>query len=123
MLQAITLIPCYTMILSLKLIEVKCRMYDCSDRLVGDIDEMSKIGEQIESFKSKVRFFGSPIAQRTLKTKTPSQWWESYGDEYPELQRFAIRILSLTYSSSGCESNWSTFERVRLLIYDMNLIL
>ena len=26
---------------------------------------------------------------------------------------FAIRILSLTYSSSSCESNWSTFGIVR----------
>jgi len=103
--------------------EVKRGMYDCLERLVGDIDEMSKIDEQIESFKSKSGFFGSPLAQRALKTKTPAQWWESYGDEHPELQRFAIRILSLTFSSSGCERNWSAFERVRLLIYDMNLIL
>ena len=30
-----------------------------------------------------------------------------------ELQIFAIRILSLTYSSSGCESHWSTFGIIR----------
>ncbi|KAI5412253.1 hypothetical protein KIW84_057060 [Lathyrus oleraceus] len=29
-----------------------------------------------------------------------------------ELQRFAIRILSLTCSSSGCERNWSAFEMI-----------
>ncbi|XP_022632798.1 uncharacterized protein LOC111240945 [Vigna radiata var. radiata] len=35
-----------------------------------------------------------------------------FGDGTPELKRFAIRILSLTCSSSGCERNWSSFEMV-----------
>jgi hypothetical protein len=39
--------------------------------------------------------------QQEIK-KTPAQWWDSYGDECPELQRFAIRVLSLTCTSSGC---------------------
>ena len=38
----------------------------------GDIDEMSKIDVQFESFKSKSGFFCTHIAQRALKTKTPS---------------------------------------------------
>ena len=37
----------------------------------------------------------------------------THGDDFLELKIFAIRILSLTYSSSGCESNWSTFGIVR----------
>jgi len=53
--------------------KVKRGMYDWLERLVGDIDEMSKINGQIESFKSKSGFFGSLIAQRALKTKTPAQ--------------------------------------------------
>ena len=40
-------------ILSLKFYEVKCGMYDSLKRFVGDIDEMSKIDVQIESFKIK----------------------------------------------------------------------
>lgn len=35
-----------------------------------------------------------------------------FGDECPELKWFAIRVLSLTCSSSGCERNWSSFEMV-----------
>ena len=62
--------------------------------------------------------------------KTPTQWWDSYGDECPELQRFAIRVLSLTCTSSGCERNWSAFEMVssfyfiilNVEIFDKNLI-
>jgi len=103
--------------------EVKRGMYDCLERLVRDIDEIGKINSQIESFKSKSGFFGSAIARRALKTKTPSQWWESYVDEHPELQRFAIRVLSLTCSSSGCERNWSAFEKVRIPIYEIDFII
>ena len=94
--------------------EVKRGLYDCLERIVGDVQEISKIDSQLEDFKRKAKFFGSPIAMAALKTKTPAQWWESYGDEHPELQKFAIRVLSLTCSSSGCERNWSAFEMVSL---------
>lgn len=40
-------------------------------------------------------------------------WWSNYGSETPNLQVMAMKILSLTTSSSGCERNWSTFEGVR----------
>ncbi len=94
--------------------EVKRGLYECLERLVGDLDVMGKVDLQLESFKTKSGLYGTPLAQLGLKTKTPSQWWESYGDQHPELQRFAIRVLSLTCSSSGCERNWSAFERVRI---------
>ena len=42
-----------------------------------------------------------------------TKWWDSYGDDFLELKIFAIRILSLTYSSLGYKSNWSTFGIVR----------
>ncbi|XP_052176485.1 uncharacterized protein LOC127790825 [Diospyros lotus] len=42
----------------------------------------------------------------------PVKWWMTYGNQTPNLQRMARRILSLTSSSSGCERNWSTFEGV-----------
>lgn len=75
------------------------------ERMIGDVEEISKIDAQLEDFKRKAKFFGSPIALAVLKNKTPSQWWESYGDGHPELQKFAIRGLSLTCSSPGCERN------------------
>lgn len=36
----------------------------------------------------------------------------TYGNSTPTLQKMAIKILSLTTSSSGCERNWSAFEGV-----------
>lgn len=47
--------------------------------MVGDVEENSD---------------GSPIAMAALKTKTPSQWSKSKGDEHLELQIFAIHVLS-----------------------------
>ena len=41
-----------------------------------------------------------------------AHWWESFGGQCPQLQKFAIRILSQTCSASGCERNWSVFERI-----------
>jgi len=39
-------------------------------------------------------------------------WWENYGSTVPILQKMAIRVLSQTCSSSGCERNWSVFEKI-----------
>ena len=39
-------------------------------------------------------------------------WWVAYGNQPPNLQQMARRILSLTSSLSSCERNWSTFEGV-----------
>jgi hypothetical protein len=41
-----------------------------------------------------------------------AQWWEAFGSHCPQLQKFAISILSQTCSASGCERNWSVFERI-----------
>ncbi|XP_020228458.1 uncharacterized protein LOC109818574 isoform X1 [Cajanus cajan] len=42
----------------------------------------------------------------------PAEWWKMYGGHTPHLQIVAIKVLSLTCSSSGCERNWSTFEHI-----------
>nr|KAJ0213826.1 hypothetical protein LSAT_V11C400221820 [Lactuca sativa] len=42
----------------------------------------------------------------------PGTWWMTYGNSTPTLQKMAIKILSLTTSSSGCERNWSAFEGI-----------
>jgi hypothetical protein len=39
-------------------------------------------------------------------------WWESFGSHCPQLQKFAIRVLSQTCNASGCECNWFVFERI-----------
>lgn len=92
--------------------EVKRGLYDCKESMIGDVEEISKIDAQLEDFKRKAKFFGSPIALTALKNKTMEQLWESYGDEHTELQKFTICVLSLNCSSSECETNWSVFEMI-----------
>ncbi|KAI3496702.1 hypothetical protein L1887_39080 [Cichorium endivia] len=42
----------------------------------------------------------------------PATWWGTFGVSTPHLTKIAMRILSLTSSSSGCERNWSSFEGI-----------
>lgn len=96
--------------------EVVNGMYACLRRMVADAEKRKKIDQQLEDFKARAGKFGDDFATYALETKTPTQWWESYGSGHPELQWFAMRVLSLTCSSSGCERNWSAFERVSFRI-------
>ena len=40
------------------------------------------------------------------------EWWRLFGTDARILQKLAIRLLSQTTSSSGCERNWSLFDRI-----------
>ncbi|RDY13852.1 hypothetical protein CR513_01166, partial [Mucuna pruriens] len=75
--------------------------------MVNDASKQTLIDVQVDDFRKQAKFFGSPLATRSIDLKTLS-----YGDEHPELQKFAICILCLTYSSFGCERNWSSFKMV-----------
>jgi hypothetical protein len=92
--------------------EVTDGMYDCLLRLVEDPGKRAKVDYQLEDFKARKGTFANEFATYALETKTATHWWESYGGKYPEIQWFALRVLSLTCSSSECERNWSAFERV-----------
>ena len=54
-------------------------------------------------------FFGSIIFD-SLNLFSLVAWWEQFGNDTAELQKFAIRVLSQCYSATGCERNWSVFE-------------
>ncbi|XP_057997207.1 uncharacterized protein LOC131176091 [Hevea brasiliensis] len=48
----------------------------------------------------------------TSEEWTKTTWWQTYGATTPNLRNFAVKVLSLTCSASGCERNWSIFEHV-----------
>ncbi|GJY41375.1 hydroxyproline-rich glycoprotein family protein [Tanacetum coccineum] len=56
--------------------------------------------------------FGDPMAIQHMSTKAPADWWVAYGSSAPNLQKFAIHVLSLTCSATGCERNWSVFQHI-----------
>ncbi|CAN0919509.1 hypothetical protein LINGRAHAP2_LOCUS31490 [Linum grandiflorum] len=84
---------------------VKTGLYACVSRLTRDEEEKLKIMEQLDSFHHARGMFSQYGSMSLLDRKHPADWWDSFGDEVPELQ-------SLICSASGCERNWSAFERV-----------
>ncbi|KAK2654628.1 hypothetical protein Ddye_014484 [Dipteronia dyeriana] len=89
-----------------------------SDMYFPNNFDMQDIVVNIEftKYNRKEGSFGKPLAVKGCLNNDdnydPVQWWKMYGSQTPNLQRVAIRILSLTSSSSGCEKNLSTFEGI-----------
>ncbi|XP_075105601.1 uncharacterized protein LOC142179446 [Nicotiana tabacum] len=81
-------------------------------KLNPDEDLQEKIVDQLAIYKAAEGLFKLRLAIKQRTTKSPVEWWDQYGVETPELQAFAIKVLSLTCSSSGCERNWSVFEHI-----------
>ncbi|XP_020549762.1 uncharacterized protein LOC105162262 [Sesamum indicum] len=84
--------------------EVKQGLYACIRRVVPTIELQDKILDELPKYKKVEGLFGIPFAIRHRTTKAPAL--------APNLQTFAIKILSLTCSSSGCERNRSIFEHL-----------
>eukprot|EP00253_Pinus_taeda_P010894 PITA_10894 len=71
-----------------------------------------EVHKQVTTFSNAAGTFGKNLAKIAREADEPAQWGEAFGGHVPELQRFAIRILSQTCSATGCEQNWSVFERI-----------
>eukprot|EP00253_Pinus_taeda_P011952 PITA_11952 len=71
--------------------EVLGGLYKCIERMVPNSKTRDQIHNKLLNF---------------------TYWWQQFGGECPQLQKFAIRILSQTCSASGCEQNWSSFEHI-----------
>uniref|UniRef100_A0A6N2MJA2 DUF659 domain-containing protein n=1 Tax=Salix viminalis TaxID=40686 RepID=A0A6N2MJA2_SALVM len=79
-------------------------------RLVPDCDTQDNIIAQIEEYKRATGLFGVTVAIRNREKLNPVSWWEQFGIDTLELQKFAVRVLSQCCSATGCERNWSVFE-------------
>ncbi|XP_028104396.1 uncharacterized protein LOC114303470 [Camellia sinensis] len=89
--------------------EVMNGFYECMQRLVPDVTVQDLITNEMSIYMKAESLFGKAVAIRQRNTRAPADWW-AYGSKTPNLQTFAIKVLSLTCSSSGCERNWSVFE-------------
>eukprot|EP00253_Pinus_taeda_P030681 PITA_30681 len=92
--------------------EVRDGLIDCIDRMIPLESDQLEIHRQATTFSNASGTFGKNLAKIAREADEPAQWWEAFGGHVPELQRFAIRILSQTCSATGCERNWSVFERI-----------
>ncbi|KAI8017136.1 hypothetical protein LOK49_LG04G00681 [Camellia lanceoleosa] len=94
--------------------EVKIGLFKTIERMYPDIEDRVKVDEQLEKFKKAEGMFGMSMAILTREKKQPALWWESYGEECKELQKLAIRVLSLTCSATG---NWLEQQRLNALVF------
>ncbi|KAL9861636.1 putative HAT dimerization domain, ribonuclease H-like superfamily [Arabidopsis thaliana] len=75
-------------------------------------DSKTKLFQELRVYREREGSFSLDMALTCSKTSQPDEWWRYFGHDAPNLQKMAIRILSQTASSSGCERNWCVFERI-----------
>ncbi|KAL5162369.1 hypothetical protein HKD37_07G019499 [Glycine soja] len=102
--------------------EVVDGLYKCIDKLSEDDDFVVEVHKQLLVYKRAGERFGMTAAMKARTEISPVKWWKLYGGKTPHLQTIVIKVLSLTYSSSGCERNWSTFEHVRKVLSLANTV-
>ncbi|KAJ9169732.1 hypothetical protein P3X46_017890 [Hevea brasiliensis] len=80
--------------------EVNTGLLSCIHKMEKNSAKVDMILDEIEKYKA-VRTFGFPSAIRGRTTKSLAAWWKTYGSSTPNLQKFAIKVLSLTCSASA----------------------
>jgi hypothetical protein len=93
--------------------EVMNGFYELVEKLFPDAHDQVLIANQLTQFRSGHGIFGRPIAKAAAPTMPAYQWWTNFGASVPELQSFAVRVLSQTTTSSEAERNWSLFGFVQ----------
>lgn len=84
----------------------------CLVRLEPDNGRRISASMQISEFSSAKADFGTDLAISTRSELNPAAWWQQHGINCLELQRIAVRILSQTCSSFGCEHSWSIYDLI-----------
>ncbi|KAL0916506.1 hypothetical protein M5K25_014025 [Dendrobium thyrsiflorum] len=93
--------------------EVIRGLNECITRLEPDNGRRVLAVAQISDFILAKADFGTELALSTRAELDPAAWWQQHGISCLELQRIAIRILSQTCSSFGCEHTWSVLDHAR----------
>eukprot|EP00253_Pinus_taeda_P014820 PITA_14820 len=92
--------------------EIMDGFFTCVERMVSSEQEREDISKEMEEYRMGNGTFGFTMAIKNRTTKMPDAWWTSYGGRVAHLQKLVIRVLSQTCSSSGCERNWSVFNKI-----------
>ncbi|XP_026398600.1 uncharacterized protein LOC113294418 [Papaver somniferum] len=93
-----------------KYAKLKRGLLNAMENLKTDNNEHDKAIKQLRLYSDAYGALGTRAEVRSRDTTTPYDWWITYGGmDVPELQKFAIKVLSQTCSASSCERNWSTF--------------
>ncbi|GJY12721.1 zf-BED domain-containing protein, partial [Tanacetum coccineum] len=88
----------------------KSTFYKCLETMCGDENLSKKIDLQLDLFKKSKGLFNYSTAKLTRKGKSPADWWDSFGDDTPELKQFALCVLSLTFKWKGRKRKEEDFD-------------
>ncbi|RVW59767.1 hypothetical protein CK203_096368 [Vitis vinifera] len=102
------------------------KMFELLDKWVEQVAPMGYIYEAMNKAKDTIMrsFNGNEEKYKEIfniidkrLTRDPAKQEKivaevAYGVSTPNLQRFAMKVLNLTCSASGCERNWSIFENI-----------
>ncbi|XP_059073475.1 uncharacterized protein LOC131045108 [Cryptomeria japonica] len=93
--------------------EIMPGFYEAISRFEQDRTIAGLIRDQSWKYKRAEGLFGIEAARDDMtRDEVPSyRWWMSYGAQNPELQRFAIRILSQGASSSASNDSTSSSQQ------------
>ena len=104
--------------------EMRVGVRACTQASACTVEEAERIKKKNESARMDIQ---GPAVYRFMEgLESPKRWLaanvdrvlELYGDEHPELQKFAIHVLRLTCSVCGCERSWSAFKMVNFHEYE-----
>ncbi|XP_026436559.1 uncharacterized protein LOC113334542 [Papaver somniferum] len=94
-------IETYEMDSNEKYIEIKRGLHTAMERLIPNEDELDQATSELRKYADVVGILGSPSCKRRRTKDQPHDWWITFGGiDVPNLQKFAIRVLSLTCSAS-----------------------
>ncbi|KAL5554186.1 hypothetical protein UlMin_041587 [Ulmus minor] len=81
--------------------EVTFGLFCCVERIVQDQESQDLLTQQLEEYRHSKGGFEERVAIDQGTKISPSIWWSNYEKEYPELHKFAIRILSQDCSGAS----------------------
>ncbi|XP_026434341.1 uncharacterized protein LOC113331917 [Papaver somniferum] len=106
-------VPAHLMDNDLKYIEIKRGLHTAMQRLIPNEEDLEKATTELRDYSDANGILGTTVCKKRRYKDQPHDWWITYGGiDTPNLQKFAIRVLSLTCSASPCERNWSTFQNL-----------
>ncbi|KAL5816129.1 hypothetical protein ACOSQ3_024507 [Xanthoceras sorbifolium] len=76
--------------------EVATGLESCILNMVEDPDVQTLIYEQLEEYTQGKGAFKDGSTLQGIEDVSPIEWWSCYGAQCPELQKFAVHILSQT---------------------------
>ncbi|XP_031253468.1 uncharacterized protein LOC116115045 [Pistacia vera] len=76
--------------------EVEHGLERCITSMVEDPNDQALISKQLQEYEQAGGGFKDGSGIEAIKDISPAEWWVQYGEECPELQKFAIRVLSQT---------------------------